>query len=42
VLAAGNDQLALATVRAGGDVLALEDTLVGCAVRLVTKEERWT
>jgi AcrR family transcriptional regulator len=44
VLAAGVDQLACARVRAGDDVLTLEDTLVGCAVRLVATEEdhAWT
>jgi hypothetical protein len=34
--------LACARVRAGRGVLDLEDILVGCAVRLVTKEETWT
>jgi AcrR family transcriptional regulator len=42
VLAAGIDQLATAHLRAGDDVTELEDTLVGCAVRLVTEEDPWT
>jgi AcrR family transcriptional regulator len=43
VLASGVDQLACARLRAGEDVLGLEDTLVGCAVRLVaTEEDTWT
>lgn len=42
VLAAGVDQLACARLRAGEPVTDLEDTLVGCAVRLASKEEAWT
>jgi AcrR family transcriptional regulator len=43
VLAAGVDQLACARVRAGtDDITDLEDTLVGCAVRLAAEEEPWT
>ena len=42
VLAAGVHELVCAHVRAGGRALDLEDVLVGCAVRLVTKEEPWT
>src|SRR3954466_15333187 len=42
VLAAGVDQLACARLRAGEPVTDLEDTLVGCAVRLAAKEEPWT
>ena len=42
VLAAGIDQLACARVRAGRRVTDLEDTLVGCAVRLAAEEEPWT
>jgi AcrR family transcriptional regulator len=42
VLASGIDQLATAHLRAGDDVTALEDTLVGCAVRLVAEEDPWT
>jgi AcrR family transcriptional regulator len=42
VLSAGIDQLVCARVRAGEDVTDLEDTLVGCALRLATKEEPWT
>src|SRR3954452_23285962 len=42
VLAAGIDQLATAHLRPGDDVTELEDTLVGCAVRLVTEEDPWT
>jgi AcrR family transcriptional regulator len=41
VLAAGIDQLACARVRAGDDVTDLEETLVGCVVRLASKEETW-
>lgn len=42
VLSAGIDQLVRARLRAGRDVMDLEDTLVGCAMRLATKEEPWT
>jgi AcrR family transcriptional regulator len=42
VLASGIDQLVCAQLRAGADVTGLEDTLVGCAVRLVAEEEPWT
>jgi AcrR family transcriptional regulator len=42
VLAAGVHELACAHVRAGGRATDLEDILVGCAVRLATKEEPWT
>jgi AcrR family transcriptional regulator len=43
VLATGVHELACARVRKGEPVLDLEETLVGCAVRLVTKEEEpWT
>jgi AcrR family transcriptional regulator len=41
-LAAGIDQLVRARLRAGADVTDLEDTLMGCAVRLVAEEEPWT
>jgi AcrR family transcriptional regulator len=41
-LAAGIDQLVCAHLRAGEDVTDLEDTLVGCAVRLAAEEEPWT
>lgn len=42
VLSAGIDQLVRARLRDGRDVTDLEDTLVGCALRLAAKEERWT
>lgn len=42
VLAVGVHELACSRVRAGARVTDLEDTLVGCAVRLACKEERWT
>jgi AcrR family transcriptional regulator len=42
VLAAGVHDLACARVRAGQPTIDLEDVLVGCAVRLVGKEEPWT
>jgi AcrR family transcriptional regulator len=43
VLAAGVHQLACARVREGKTTIDLEDLLVGCAVRLVGKEEKpWT
>jgi AcrR family transcriptional regulator len=42
LLAVGVHELACSRVRAGEGVLGLEDILVGCAVRLVCKEESWT
>jgi hypothetical protein len=43
VLAVGVHELACSRVRLGQPVIDLEDTLVGCAVRLVAeKEEAWT
>jgi AcrR family transcriptional regulator len=42
VLAVGVHELACARVRSGQRVLDLEDTLVGCAVRLAAEEEPWT
>jgi len=42
VLAAGVHELTRAHVRAGGRAVELEDVLVGCAVRLASKEEPWT
>jgi AcrR family transcriptional regulator len=42
VLASGVHELTCAHVRAGGKAIELEDVLVGCAVRLANKEERWT
>ena len=42
VLAAGVHELVCAHVRAGGHAIDLEDVLVGCAVRLATKEAPWT
>jgi AcrR family transcriptional regulator len=42
VLASGIDQLVCAHLRAGEDVTGLEDTLVGCAVRLIAEEDPWT
>jgi AcrR family transcriptional regulator len=42
VLAAGVHDLVRAHVRAGRRAIELEDVLVGCAVRLATKEEPWT
>jgi AcrR family transcriptional regulator len=42
VLASGVHQLACACVREQRALADLEDTLVGCAVRLVAKEEPWT
>ena len=43
LLAAGVHEMACARVRKGERVLDLEDTLVGCAVRLAaTQEEPWT
>lgn len=42
VLAAGVHELTRAHVRARGRAVDLEDVLVGCAVRLATKEEPWT
>lgn len=41
VLAAGVHDLTRAHVRAGGRAEDLEDVLVGCAVRLASKEEAW-
>jgi AcrR family transcriptional regulator len=41
VLAAGVHDLVRAHVRAGRRAIDLEDVLVGCAVRLATKEEPW-
>jgi AcrR family transcriptional regulator len=41
-LAAGVHELACTHVRAGGRAQDLEDVLVGCAVRLASKEELWT
>jgi AcrR family transcriptional regulator len=42
VLAVGVHELARSRVRAGERVADLEDTLVGCAVRLAAQEEPWT
>ncbi len=42
LLAVGVHELACSRVRAGQGVLDLEDIVVGCAVRLVCKEESWT
>ena len=42
VLSAGIHELACDRVRAGRRVTELEDTLVGCAVRLAAEEEPWT
>ena len=42
VLAAGVHELACTHVRAGGRAQDLEIVLVGCAVRLASKEEPWT
>jgi AcrR family transcriptional regulator len=42
VLAAGVHDLACTRVRAGQPTIDLEDVLVGCAVRLIGKEEPWT
>jgi AcrR family transcriptional regulator len=42
VLSAGIDQLVRSRLRDGRDVTDLEDTLVGCVLRLATKEEPWT
>jgi AcrR family transcriptional regulator len=42
VLAVGIHELACTRVRAGRRVTDLEDTLVGCAVRLAAEEEPWT
>ena len=42
VLSAGIDQLVRGRLRDGRDVTDLEDTLVGCCLRLATKEEPWT
>jgi hypothetical protein len=43
VLAVGVHELACSRVSIGESVIDLEDTLVGCAVRLVAEEEEaWT
>ena len=42
LLAAGVGELVASHVRAGGSATELEDVLVGCAVRLASKEEPWT
>ena len=42
VLAVGIHELACNRVRAGRRLTDLEDTLVGCAVRLAAEEESWT
>jgi AcrR family transcriptional regulator len=42
LLASGVHELACSRVRAGQPVIDLEDTLVGCAVRLAAKEDPWT
>ncbi len=42
VLASGVHELTRTHVRGGGRAVDLEDVLVGCAVRLAAKEERWT
>ena len=42
LLAVGVHELACQYVRAGRRVTDLEDTLVGCAVRLAAEEEPWT
>lgn len=42
VLATGVHEVVCARVRRGERVTDLEDTLVGCAVRLAAKEEPWT
>jgi AcrR family transcriptional regulator len=42
LLAVGVHETACSRVRAGQRVADLEDTLVGCAVRLASKEEPWT
>lgn len=42
LLAVGVHELTCTRVRAGGRVTDLEDTLVGCAVRLAAEEEAWT
>jgi AcrR family transcriptional regulator len=41
-LAVGVHELTCTRVRAGGRVTDLENTLVGCAVRLAAEEEPWT
>ena len=41
LLAVGVHELACTRVRQGAGVLDLEDILVGCAVRLASKEEPW-
>jgi AcrR family transcriptional regulator len=42
VLSAGVGALARAQVRAGRKAIEIEEAAVGCALRLVTKEEPWT
>lgn len=42
LLAVGVHEVACSRVRAGRTVVDLEDTLVGCAVRLAAEEEPWT
>jgi AcrR family transcriptional regulator len=42
LLAVGVHELACARVREGRGVLDLEDVLVGCAMRLVCRDEPWT
>jgi AcrR family transcriptional regulator len=41
-LSAGIDQLVRARMRAGEDIVNLEDTLVACAARLIGEETPWT
>jgi hypothetical protein len=41
VLASGVHELACSRVRAGLPVAELEETLVGCALRLAGEEEPW-
>ena len=42
LLAAGVHELTCSHIRGGGRAIDLEDVLVGCALRLAGKEERWT
>ena len=42
VLAVGMHELACASLRAGRPLSELENTLVGCAVRLAAEEDPWT
>ena len=42
VLAVGIHELACSRVRAGRSLMDLEDTLVGCAVRLAAEADAWT